>query len=251
MAFAFIDDSGSGGDSPYYVLAGYAASESTWMVFDEDWRRVLALTPPMKYFKMSEAESLKGQFLGFGADERNARLALFIDVILRHQLMECSIAVLDEDFREAFYPLLPSSHSSPYYIAFIAVVSSFSGRYHWLGSEEVVDFIFDEQEGFETKAYRLYNRLETWFPNRRFGGVRFANDKVVLPLQAADLIAWQIRRFRCFPTEPRRNELARLHSIHQPFQTILRRRDLKNEADAIQLAEDVGRLSPRRRLRRQ
>lgn len=63
MAFAFVDDSGSGGDSPYYVLAGYSADEATWRAFWGDWQGVLDLSPKLDYFKMSEAESLKGQFL--------------------------------------------------------------------------------------------------------------------------------------------------------------------------------------------
>jgi hypothetical protein len=57
MALAFVDDSGSGGDSAYYVLAGYVASKDEWGAFIEDWQSVLDLPPQMKYFKMSEAES--------------------------------------------------------------------------------------------------------------------------------------------------------------------------------------------------
>lgn len=62
MAWAFVDDSGSGGDSPYFVLAGYAACESAWTTFLPHWQSVLDLPPKLEYFKMSEAESLKGQF---------------------------------------------------------------------------------------------------------------------------------------------------------------------------------------------
>lgn len=35
-AVAFVDDSGSGGDAPYFVLAGYAASEAAWNKFVPD-----------------------------------------------------------------------------------------------------------------------------------------------------------------------------------------------------------------------
>jgi hypothetical protein len=32
---AFIDDSGSGGDSPWFVLAGYLGTVEAWEAFDE------------------------------------------------------------------------------------------------------------------------------------------------------------------------------------------------------------------------
>ena len=53
MAWAFVDDSGSGGDSPYFVSAGYTAPESIWNGFVPEWQRILDLSPKLEYFKMS------------------------------------------------------------------------------------------------------------------------------------------------------------------------------------------------------
>jgi hypothetical protein len=111
-------------------------------------------------------------------------------------------------------------------------VTAFSGIYRWSGSDETVDFIFDQQVGVETKARRLYHHFRGWYPNWRLGRVGFGSDKKVLPLQAADLIAWQTRRFMC-SREGTRKELKRLHSGRPPFRTTLKRRDLQHAADAI------------------
>src|SRR5580698_9418244 len=146
---------------------------------------------------MSEAESLKGQFAGFSADQRDERLNQFIDVILKYDPWEAAIAVPEKDFNEVLRPLLPNSRTSPYYMAFVAMVTALSGVYRWGGSNDVVDFVFDRQDGMETKSARLYFRFRTWFPNWRLGRVGFQDEKLCLPLQAADLIAWQTRRFMC------------------------------------------------------
>ena len=54
------------------------------------------------------------------------------------------------------------------------------------------------------------------------------SDKVILPLQAADLIAWQIRRFKCFREEPLRDALKRLHTCRRPpFRHTLGKKDLE------------------------
>ncbi len=61
---AFIDDSGSGGDSPWFVLAGYVGKVEAWDAFHEPWRKVLEVPPQLEYFKASEAESLRSDGSG-------------------------------------------------------------------------------------------------------------------------------------------------------------------------------------------
>src|SRR5271166_3973486 len=80
---AFVDDSGSGGDSPWYVLAGYVGTVEAWDRFDTSWQAVLDGPPKLEYFKASEAESLRpnGQWRGITKEERNARIAALIKVI--------------------------------------------------------------------------------------------------------------------------------------------------------------------------
>jgi hypothetical protein len=239
MALAFVDDSGSGGDSPYYVLAGYVAGESTWAGFVPDWQAVLDCSPRLEYFKMNEAEMLTGQFAGFSSEERDARLDEFIDVVLKCDPWEASVAVPAKEFQEVLRPVLLKSHDNPYYSAFIAMVTAFSGIYRWSGYDETVDFIFDEQAGMQNKMHRLYQRFRHWYPNWRLGRVGFNSDKKVLPLQAADLIAWQTRRFMC-SREGTRTQFKRLHSRRQAFRKILKRRELQEMADAI--SENLPRL---------
>jgi hypothetical protein len=246
MPLAFIDDSGSGGDSPYYILAGYSASEATWAAFWPDWQAALDVAPKLQYFKMSEAESLKGQFSGFSSERRTERVNRFIDVIQAHDLQEASIAVSAQACRDTFYPVMHKSHASPYYLAFIGMVSALAGINRYSGSPELTDFIFDEQDGMENKALRMYVAVKTHFPERQFGRVAFRSDRQMIALQAADLVAWQIRRFRSTPSEPLRNELQRLHSCRRPpFRSTITRKDLQHLADVTianvpNLRQDFG-----------
>lgn len=181
MAVAFVDDSGSGGDAPYFVLAGYVASEAAWNKFVTDWQAVLDLSPKLEYFKMKEAEGLRGQFASFTPPQRDSRLHLFIDVILQCDPWEASISVPAKDHYEVLYPILPKTRSSPYYSAFIAMVTALSGFYRWSGSDETVDYIFDQQPGIENRAASLYFNFRTWRPEWRLGRVGFADEKKVLP----------------------------------------------------------------------
>jgi hypothetical protein len=49
---AFIDDSGSGGDSPWYVLARYLGTVEGCDSFDAQWNEVLHRNPRVEYFKL-------------------------------------------------------------------------------------------------------------------------------------------------------------------------------------------------------
>jgi hypothetical protein len=139
-----------------------------------------------------------------------------------------------KEYREVLDPVLHKAHASPYYVAFIAMVSAFAGINRRMGSSEPTDFIFDEQDGMQNKALRLYHRLKEFFPQRQFGGVAYRSDRDMFGLQAADLIAWQVRRFRCTPDEALRDELRRLHSsTRQPFKATRWKRDLEGLVTAL------------------
>jgi hypothetical protein len=70
----FVDDSGSGGDSRWFVLSGLISTVEKWAEFSDDWGLLLKQPPSVEYFKMSEAESLKGQFVNFDAPERDSKV---------------------------------------------------------------------------------------------------------------------------------------------------------------------------------
>ena len=96
-------------------MASWPSSQSSHTQFVSSWQEVLDLHPKLEYFKINEAGGLRGQFAGFSSEQRDLRLNQFIDVIL-----QC-------DPWEVLYPVLPKTRSSPYYSAFIAMVTAFSG----------------------------------------------------------------------------------------------------------------------------
>lgn len=111
------------------------------------------------------------------------------------------------------------------------MVSALAGINRHSGSPELTYFIFDEQDGMENKALRMYVAVKTHFPERQFGRIAFRSDRQMIALQAADLVAWQIRRFRSTPSEPLRNELRRLNSCRPPFRSTITMPDLQHLAD--------------------
>jgi uncharacterized protein DUF3800 len=227
---AFIDDSGSGGDSTYYVLSGYIADIPTWESFSRKWKAVCDSTPSIQYFKMSEAESLKEQFGGFSDTQRSKKVQQFIDVIRRHGLFEISCAIPQDAYNNIVKLRLPRKYRTPYFFCFGAILSMCairSGRHN-------IDFVFDRQEQVQGTAKKMYEQSKHLLGfGKKVENIDYGDDKVCLPLQAADLIAWQTRRFLC-AEEGVRKELKELHQNGLWKRIILRNRNLEQILSAIE-----------------
>jgi Protein of unknown function (DUF3800) len=205
---AFIDDSGSEPTSPIFYLAGFVADHEQWAAFSDEWRAVLDESPKLDYFKMSEAASLRGQFathLGWNDAKRDDRLVSFARVAARYARVRVGASIRHQDWAQiANLPAIERrlAVDTPYVMLahrLILAVAIFGDR---LGIHEPCDYIFDEQEGFSDELCRNWSDFKRQIDESKrsdiakFIGSRpiFRDEKKFLPLQAADLYAWQVRR---------------------------------------------------------
>ena len=204
MLKCYIDDSGSGGDSKWFVLAGYVGTVAGWDRFDEAWRNALDDHPRIDYFKSSEAERLRDQFCGFTEQQRDAKIDALIEVIGSCADRALSGRMRQRDYNEIAKGQIPERYDSPYYLLFPTIIAAAVGMERIEGKGEPIEFVFDTDQRFERLKYEMVTKLR---PLRSFSGllnVSYCDDKEALPLQAADLLAWQIRRAFSKTDEPRR-----------------------------------------------
>jgi hypothetical protein len=269
---AFVDDSGSGGDSRYFVLGGFMADFDTWAAFADAWDIALAEQPAIEYFKMAEANSLNGEFDGWTELSRDAKVNALIDIIDKHDLFQGTCAINSEDYDAVVIPAMGSifegEYSDPYLYLFTGIVAHFSAMEHrWEYAQrgvpsdrlvlfdkeshtgeppQKVDFVFDIGKKLtDRKARTLYDESlkKLRIMQDRLGTIEFKDDKdhEFVPLQAADLAAWQRRRRLCARQEATRPEYERLHRRPGRFKhTMLTRGDLvdivNNIADGLRRA---------------
>jgi hypothetical protein len=197
----FLDDSGSDGkgSGPVFAFAGYVSSVEAWKLFSVEWQAALKDGKPIEYFKMREANSLKGEFLGWSASDRDAKVDSLASVIIQRVEFGISNAIFWEDL-EQISKEFPEVPLHPYDIMFHGSMSatiSYLRRNYAAGSQ--VGFTFDEQGKLGTRAARVYDQIQPVLtPEERrviLGRPEHKNDKLFNPLQAADMIAWQTRRF--------------------------------------------------------
>jgi hypothetical protein len=239
---AFIDDSGSGGDSPCYVLAGLLSTVEKWAEFSVDWDAAIHSRPNIDYFKMSEAESLKGQFTAFNSEQRDAKVHTLADLINKHVLFDYSVLIGQRAFDDILGPVLPKKLKNPYLFAFPGMMAAMASYEHHYGRGDVVECVFDKQQKLSTRAGRLYDQLRG-LPGFEHSDlvqtpIRFEDDKEFLPLQGADLLAWHVRRRYCI-REPARPIYQKLRSIRNRSGRFIVKADrLRQMADIMQKSKD-------------
>lgn len=189
---AFIDDSAEAGQ--VLVLAGYLASVEEWAEFSKTWQERLDHAG-WKSVHMNEIGSSPERMITAGWFYRAIEDHLKCFVAIAVHVDSLKRAVTDTGFRDAMVD--PSYLDNPYILAFRAILDLTAQYQHELGITEPVDFIFDERReeqkvraGFE--VFKEYCRED--IKDRLGSKPRFEDDEEFLPLQAADILAWHVRK---------------------------------------------------------
>ena len=200
MLQAYIDDSISD-QPPIFVQAGYIAPAEKWAAFSNKWQAVLDIEPRLEYFKMKEAWALRGQFDGWSEERRNERLEMLYRVIEEFVTGSFYIGFRPDALKRAF-AMFPKKFGHPYYFSVPRLMADVGRNLESFGLPiGPVDFVFD------TQLHEKRHLIASWEwgtprakPNPPELGVilsnapSFQDDKKVLPLQAADFLAWWLRR---------------------------------------------------------
>jgi hypothetical protein len=206
---AVVDDSGSEPQSRMFVLAGFVGTPDDWAKFAPEWQAVLDLPPKLDYFKMTEAANLGGQFSrprGWDESKRDDRVAALCSVIRKYSHLTVQAGVRN-DFFAKYINSIPAPErtvmvDTPYVLVFTQIILAMATFGDRVGIDDACQFVFDQQEGFDGYAKMAWSNMKALVDKSarsdlaRFVGPEptFDNDKTFLPLQAADLFAWHVRR---------------------------------------------------------
>lgn len=197
MLQAFCDESLD--SDGFFVMAGYVAPVENWLRFNDQWQRVLDFDEhpyhKMTRFKMSKLSGYRGlkrAEMFYRVIEENAVAAFSVRI---------DVAAMKRAKVRAKWPVeLEEKHamSMPYYFAFRLIVEGLARVQSKLGLSQPVDFVFDEHtssmrcsmawDSFKKKAPPEFKHYLGALPI-------FRKEEEYLPLQAADLYAWWVRKW--------------------------------------------------------
>ncbi len=189
---AFIDDSASDrAEDKRLVLAGYMQTAEQWALFSEEWAAELARPRWLKSLHMSAG------FPGFSNAEKEAKLEALASVIQRFKPVSIECSISQRDFNDLVKPNGPYDLRHAYFPCFVGILHGVARTIAEEGWYDKADIIFDEQGSVGRGAAAWYLPIKHSFPllAANLGGAPiFRDDEEVLPLQAADMLAWYVRR---------------------------------------------------------
>jgi hypothetical protein len=202
----FIDDSGSEPSSPVFVLAGYVLPAKSWEHFSGEWEKTLHSGRPIEYLHMKETgkHCHGGQFAGWSVDEIDEKLLSLGEIIHAHQPILLAAHAKWSEF-EKFKSRSARAQfvQNPYKALFHEIIRIMYGGGKQRNKPRSVDFVFDEQGDVGLEAQSWYLDIKAAFPPEArpfFGSLpEFKSDLKIVPLQAADMMAWFQRRNLCSP----------------------------------------------------
>lgn len=190
MLRCFVDESGFE-RGPVMVMAGLIADVESWARFSDDWQECLDMRPRLPFFHMAE------MFADSWGDESKRRVARLQKIMATHAKGAVIVSIPLDDYRCIFGGQGQDVWKNPYlflFFIFIRAYKRFSGE---IGLDRTIDFVFDRQTGAMARIAEAWDFWETEMPQllQFVGGPpSFQDDKKVLPLQAADMLAWWIHR---------------------------------------------------------
>jgi hypothetical protein len=194
----FSDDSSNNAGEKTLLLAGCVARHHVWADFCFAWAAALASPPSVEYFKMREARQRIKQFKGWRITDCNAKIRLLANVIAEHRPNVVATYISRREFDEIVRPIIPYMMRHPYNVLFYTLIAKLA---EWQFNERVpgkTEWVFDDQGAVGVETVTLYGEMKSLQPPHlrdKWGGIpAFRSDIEVLPLQAADLVAWHRRR---------------------------------------------------------
>jgi hypothetical protein len=198
MITAYFDESGTHGnqkvDPPVLSIGCYASTGEQWALFNREWQAVLD-EAGVEYFHVTTFESRFGDYAGWTNKKRIRVYAGLQGVIKRRVKKGIAACVVLRDYDE----LIAGEHRrklfSPYAFATrccFEMIGDWSRKH---GLQEPVDCVFEAGAGMGGEVGDVFKRVKA---KNNLGslsyGVKKDPLKMTAPLQAADVLAYEIRK---------------------------------------------------------
>jgi hypothetical protein len=204
---SYMDETGHPDDPALHFagMAGFVAPAGAWEVFEDQWRDVLHNAGLSDPFHMKDFAHSKGQFKSWKGQKEKRELFFgrLLSIIKETKADPVGTIISIDDFRSLTLEQ-QSSFLDPYYVAFQKCTRGAAASAVFDPPEEKVAMVYAYNEEFGTQEHvgvNMGGRAEQlWHSMRvlvtdigpRMGSYASASPADIVPLQAADLFAYEL-----------------------------------------------------------
>jgi hypothetical protein len=189
---AYFDESGTHDSSEAAVVAGFVSNKIQWSAFSDRWQQVLE-NAHLDYFRMSDFENRRGQFIEWSENKRRNVLNELLSIINDHTFYSIGCVVLKKSMESLESDLVKEVCGDAYGVAALVcwrnlgqVLQKLDG---WLDcsmetgakGSSTLQLLFEED-----------SKIPEWQQEHRIIKLSFRDKRLFLPLQAADILAYEL-----------------------------------------------------------
>jgi len=194
---AYFDESGAHEGSRVFSIGGLVARQKQWMIFTNKWRAALK-EGGAEEFHASDLENLQGIYAGWNEEQKRRLLQAASKIIASFSRNAVAGLVIVDDYEGAVpqWAKKTAAFGDKYNFCFqICVGLVLSWIEHLnppMPKGNLVSFVFDQRNRGEEITSNTYTQIKNFRdPEDRMGALAFDSRKRLLPLQAADFVAYE------------------------------------------------------------
>jgi hypothetical protein len=196
MLTMYIDESYSHPPKPLiYTIAGYLSQDWRWRTFESEWNGALS-AEGLDYFHMVELAQGKHTYAKWEEKKRRKFLRKLHRIIHKHTLADFAISVVVADYDQVITPDIREGFGEPHVFATIGCLKAVS---LWLNKRrlakrERIVYVFEKGSIHDSNLQQLFDRYVKDDKQRqtyRIEDCAFHDKKELMPLQAADVLAYE------------------------------------------------------------
>jgi len=179
-------------------MAGYIANENKWLRFEREWRKAMREFG-VTHLHMREFTQSRGEFTKW-PEAQHRRLMQRVTWVIKSCVMyRVGAAIPCADYQQTVGLVEPeNSRISPFWCAFQCCISAILAYCEKFGIADDIALVLDENSESRQHALGFYTSFKEsqGLKNRsQLVSMSFADDKKFTPLQAADLLAYELNKY--------------------------------------------------------
>jgi hypothetical protein len=203
MLQVYLDESDDGRRDHVYAIGGWLADMDVWSSFISKWHERITAERTLASFHMADCESGWGEFREWPRERRQNLIKDLIKLIVNADIRGFGAAVSMEDYQKVYSTLVSDlqrdllGKGDPHLLVFMQTTLEICMSVNQLPAIEKVHFVYHRKPEIEHKTLRYFNvaQSDSELPfSVRMGTLSFSTKEDVLPLQAADIIAYELMK---------------------------------------------------------